>query len=112
MTTKRPVPPITRVGILAKANLRAAVPHLVDIEAWLADREIEAVFETETAQEVLGKQGDYDAISVVAEDGVSATQLRASIFRCRSSRFWNGLRPAASERHGCAGRAEAARRLL
>jgi len=49
MTTKRPVPPMTRVGILAKSNLRAAIPHLVDIEAWLADRGIEAVFETETA---------------------------------------------------------------
>ena len=40
---------MTRVGILAKSNLRAAIPHLVDIEAWLADRGIEAVFETETA---------------------------------------------------------------
>jgi len=41
---------MTRVGILAKSNLRAAIPHLVDIEAWLADRGIEAVFETETAR--------------------------------------------------------------
>ena len=38
-----------------------------------------AVFDTETAQDVLGKEGVYDAISVVAEEGVSATQLRASI---------------------------------
>src|SRR3990172_9998513 len=48
MTTQGPVLPMTRVGILAKSNLRAAIPHLVDIEAWLARRGIEAVFETET----------------------------------------------------------------
>jgi NAD+ kinase len=39
----------TRVGIVAKARLRAATPHLVDIESWLQRRGIEAVFETETA---------------------------------------------------------------
>ena len=50
MTTKRPVPPMTRVGVLAKSNLRAAIPHLVDIEAWLTHRGVEAVFETETAR--------------------------------------------------------------
>jgi len=50
MTTKRPVPPMTRVGVLAKSNLHAAIPHLVDIEAWLAHRGVEAVFETETAR--------------------------------------------------------------
>src|SRR5262245_15917791 len=50
MTTKPPVPSITRVGVLAKSNLRASIPHLVDIEAWLADRGMEAVFETETAR--------------------------------------------------------------
>ena len=50
MTTKRPVPPMTRVGVLAKAHLHAATPHLVEIEDWLADRGIEAVFETETAR--------------------------------------------------------------
>lgn len=49
MTTRRPVPPITRVGILAKSNLRAATPHLVEIGNWLATRGIEAVFETSTA---------------------------------------------------------------
>lgn len=48
-TTRRPDPPITRVGILAKSNLRAATPHLVEIGDWLATRGIEAVFETSTA---------------------------------------------------------------
>src|SRR5262249_29657191 len=40
---------MTRVGIVAKSNLRAATPHLVDIETWLADRGLVAVFDTETA---------------------------------------------------------------
>src|SRR5262249_13144794 len=40
---------MTRVGIVAKANLRAATPHLVEIEAWLAGRDLQPVFETETA---------------------------------------------------------------
>jgi NAD+ kinase len=41
--------PITRVGIVAKSHLRAATPHLVEIETWLRDRRVEAVFETATA---------------------------------------------------------------
>jgi NAD+ kinase len=41
--------PISRVGIVAKANLRAAEPHLADIAGWLTTRGIGAVFETETA---------------------------------------------------------------
>ena len=41
--------PISRVGIVAKSHLRAAVPHLVDIAAWLRGRGIEAVFESATA---------------------------------------------------------------
>src|SRR5438477_676708 len=40
---------ISRVGIVAKSHLRAAVPHLVDIAAWLRARGIEAVFESATA---------------------------------------------------------------
>jgi len=40
---------ISRVGIVAKAHLRAATPHLVDIGAWLRARGIEAVFESTTA---------------------------------------------------------------
>src|SRR5438552_2545563 len=40
---------ISRVGIVAKSHLRAAVPHLVDIAAWLRGRGIEAVFESATA---------------------------------------------------------------
>jgi NAD+ kinase len=38
-----------RVGIVAKSHLRAATPHLVGIESWLADRAFVAIFETATA---------------------------------------------------------------
>ena len=41
--------PVSRVGIAAKSHLRAATPHLIDIERWLAERRVEAVFETATA---------------------------------------------------------------
>jgi NAD+ kinase len=40
---------ISRVGIVAKSHLRAAVPHLVDIAAWLGARGTEAIFESATA---------------------------------------------------------------
>jgi len=40
---------VLRVGIVAKSHLRAATPHLVDIGRWLAERRIEAIFETATA---------------------------------------------------------------
>ena len=38
-----------------------------------------AVFDTETAQKVLDKQGVFDAISVVGDHGVAATELRDSV---------------------------------
>lgn len=41
--------PTTRVGVVAKSHLRAATPHLTDIEAWLGARGILAVFETATS---------------------------------------------------------------
>jgi NAD+ kinase len=44
-----PLQPISRVGILAKSNLRAATTHLIEIGEWLAARGITAVFEEETA---------------------------------------------------------------
>ena len=40
---------MTRVGIVAKSNLRQAATHLVDIEAWLRARGLDPVFETTTA---------------------------------------------------------------
>jgi NAD+ kinase len=44
-----PLTPISRVGILAKSNLRAAVTHLIEIGEWLRQRGITAVFESDTA---------------------------------------------------------------
>jgi len=40
---------LSRVGIVAKHGLRAASDHLDSLAAWLRERRIEAVFETETA---------------------------------------------------------------
>ena len=40
---------IARVGIVAKHGLRAASDHLEQLAAWLRDRHIDGVFETETA---------------------------------------------------------------
>ena len=40
---------ITRVGIVAKRELRAASDHLERLAAWLRERQIDALFDTETA---------------------------------------------------------------
>jgi NAD+ kinase len=40
---------ISHVGIVAKSNLREAVPHLVGIAAWLRARGVEPIFESATA---------------------------------------------------------------
>jgi NAD+ kinase len=44
-----PIAPISRVGVLAKADLHAATTHLIEVEAWLGARGLTAVFETCTA---------------------------------------------------------------
>src|SRR5216684_5724647 len=44
-----PLPPISRVGILAKSRLHAATPHLLEIGDWLTARGLTPVFESETA---------------------------------------------------------------
>jgi NAD+ kinase len=41
--------PIARVGIVAKANLHAATPALIEISHWLGARHVDAVFETATS---------------------------------------------------------------
>ena len=38
-----------KVGIVAKSHLREAMPHLAEIESWLAARGVETIFETATA---------------------------------------------------------------
>ncbi|HWF86978.1 MAG TPA: NAD(+)/NADH kinase [Vicinamibacterales bacterium] len=40
---------VTRVGIVAKSHLREATPHLIDIESWMAARQLGVLFETATA---------------------------------------------------------------
>ena len=41
--------PVRRVGIVAKHRLATAGPLLTDLERWLDEHDVEAVFETETA---------------------------------------------------------------
>lgn len=48
MTSSQP-PPVRAVGIVAKRGLRAASDHLTHLAAWLRDRQIDPIFETETA---------------------------------------------------------------
>jgi NAD+ kinase len=43
------MPSITRVGVVAKSRLQVAAPHLVDVEQWLGERGVDAIFETATA---------------------------------------------------------------
>jgi NAD+ kinase len=47
--TSMPLPPVSRVGILAKSNLRAATPHLIELGEWLTARGLQPVYETETS---------------------------------------------------------------
>jgi len=42
-------PPIARVGIVAKRGLRAAAEHLDNLTRWLTQRDLQAVYETDTA---------------------------------------------------------------
>jgi NAD+ kinase len=48
---------VTRVGIVAKSNLRQATPHLVEIERWLRARDLEPLFETTTAALMPASEG-------------------------------------------------------
>ena len=66
------MPAITRVGVVAKSKLQAATPHLVDIEQWLGDHGVEAVFETATAalMPAAPKRRVADKASLVADVGL------------------------------------------
>jgi NAD+ kinase len=48
---------ISRVGIVAKSHLRAAVPHLQEIAVWLKARGIEPIFESATAALMTSSDG-------------------------------------------------------
>jgi NAD+ kinase len=73
------IPPIARVGIVAKRNLVAASEHLDRLAAWLRERHIEPVYEMETAA-LAGRQtgatrsrdelpSDVDLVIVLGGDG-------------------------------------------
>ena len=72
-----------RVGVVAKANLRAATTYLVEIAGWLASRGIQGVFETETAalmppatdRAVAGKSALAAGVDVVLVLGGDGTLL-------------------------------------
>jgi NAD+ kinase len=75
-----PLPPISRVGILAKSRLHAATPHLLEIGEWLNARGITPVFERETAglipasanRQIESKESlatDVDMVLVLGGDG-------------------------------------------
>src|SRR5262245_64024102 len=63
---------IGRVGVVAKARLQDATPHLVNVEAWLGERGVEAVFETATAALMPARQGRrvVDKQALVGEVGL------------------------------------------
>ncbi len=60
----------TRVGLVAKARLHEAAPHLVDIARWLESRDAQAIFERETAT----LAGVTDE-AVIADRDVLATRV-------------------------------------
>jgi NAD+ kinase len=75
-----PLPPISRVGILAKSRLTAATPHLLEIGECLTTRCFTAVFETGTAELMPPSGGrqvmtqsalasDVDMVIVLGGDG-------------------------------------------
>jgi NAD+ kinase len=74
---------VRRVGIVAKSHLRAATPHLAQIESWLADRNIEPIFEAATAalmtpepsRRVLDKAALVSAVDMVVVLGGDGTLL-------------------------------------
>ena len=76
-----PSPPrITRIGIVAKRGLSAAADHIDRLAAWLRARDVEPVFETDTAGLAPGGRGaraasredlpaDVDLVVVLGGDG-------------------------------------------
>lgn len=44
-----PLPPVSRVGILAKTQLHAATAHLIELGEWLCARGVRPIYEAETA---------------------------------------------------------------
>jgi NAD+ kinase len=53
----------TAVGIVAKSRLQAATPHLTEIEGWLAEHHVPAVFEQATAALMAPPRGAQRAVA-------------------------------------------------
>jgi NAD+ kinase len=74
---------IARVGVVAKARLQDATPHLANVENWLGERGVEVVFETSTAalmpansrRRVADKQPLVDEVGLVLVLGGDGTLL-------------------------------------
>ncbi len=75
-----PLPPVSRVGIVAKSELHAATPHLVELGDWLSARGLTPVYETATAALMPPADGritrdrvalatDVDIVLVLGGDG-------------------------------------------
>ncbi len=75
-----PLPPVSRVGIIAKTHLRAATTHLLELGEWLGARGIRPVYETGTAALMPPAEGrtirdksalatDVDMVLVLGGDG-------------------------------------------
>src|SRR5829696_5719562 len=75
-----PLPPVSRVGILAKSHLTAATTHLLELGEWLGARGIGPVYETATAALMPPAKGrtirdksalatDVDMVLVLGGDG-------------------------------------------
>ena len=74
------LPPVTRIGIVAKSHLYAATPHLIEIAEWLRARAVEPLFESATAALMPPSHGrlvaekkalaaDVDMVLVLGGDG-------------------------------------------
>ncbi len=82
MTRTHPLPPVSRVGIVAKSHLREAASHLAEIAAWLEARGITTVFEAATAAlmpraagHVAEKRALVDQVDMVLVLGGDGTML-------------------------------------
>lgn len=78
--SQMPLPPVSRVGIVAKTELHAATPHLLELGEWLSARGLTPVYETGTAalmppaegrvvRDRVALAGDVDMVLVLGGDG-------------------------------------------
>ena len=91
-----PLPPVSRVGILAKSHLRAATPHLLELGEWLSARGIRPVYETATAALMPSAEGrDIEDKMRVASD---VDDQLFQVLPVRGLQGLQGLQPIRLER--------------